>query len=50
MTDDDGEAHRRRKGRKRLPVDILGQNRPEDRLTRLMQLRRHRDASAPKPG
>lgn len=32
MTHNDGEASRRRKRRERLPVDILGQHRPEDSL------------------
>src|SRR5262249_40448341 len=37
MADDDGKTYRRRKGGERLPVDIFGQDRLEDRLVRLMR-------------
>jgi hypothetical protein len=36
MADDDGKAHCWWKRRKRLPVDVFGQDRSENRLVRLM--------------
>jgi hypothetical protein len=37
MPDDDGKTHRRRKGRKGLPVDVFRQDRSENRLPWLMR-------------
>jgi len=39
MADEGSEARRRRKGRERLSVDILRQDRSEHRLVRLMRTR-----------
>jgi hypothetical protein len=41
MTHNDGQASRRREGRERLPVDILGQYRPEDAFIWLVGEHRH---------
>ena len=41
MTYYDGQASRRRERRERLPVDILGQYRPEDALIWLVGAHRH---------
>jgi len=41
MTHDDGEPSQRRERRERLPVDVLGQHRPEDVLIWLVGEHRH---------
>jgi hypothetical protein len=41
MTYNNGQASRRRKRRERLPVDILGQHRPEEVLIWLVGAHRH---------